>query len=338
MKALLFFGVLASASSALQSRAPTLPEFLKSNQFTEADLREIESGKAVAKLIEAEEDTETRILGVVKIRGDPEDFIARQRDVVRFEQGAGVLEIGLFSDPAAPADLAGLTLGSEDIEDLKGCKPGDCGLKLGDPAIEAFRRIDWQRPDAVSSAEKIARQMIVDFLNVYRKGGNEALSTFHDKSRPLLVKEQFEEMIAARDLPEYFPRLHAFLKDYPEATIPEGEEIFYWSKVDFGLKPVIRLNHLVIYQPRNMEAVRYVVASKMIYTSHYFNTGLESKFLVASEESPASYYMVSVNQSRSDGLTGFIGRIAGGKIRDKAREGSESYLGAVKKMMEGGAS
>ena len=337
MKSLLIWTAFVSVSSTIQPLATSLPDYLKKNQFTHADLDAIESGKPMVKLLEVEEDTETRLLGVVKIRGNPEDYIARQRDIVSFEKGMGVLEIGLFSDPPTAADVAGLTLDSEDFDDLKKCQPGKCDVKLSGPSIEAFGKLDWEAPDALPNAEKIARQMIADFMGAYRKGGNESLSTFHDKKQPLLVKEQFEEMVATHDVPAYFPSLHAFLKDYPKAPIPGGEELFYWSKVNFGLKPVVRLNHVVIYQPKERETVRYAVASKMLYTTHYFNTGLELKFLVVSPDSPGAYYMVSINQSRSDGLTGFMGAIAGGQIRGKAREGSEKYLGAVKAMMEGGS-
>ncbi|HSF14096.1 MAG TPA: hypothetical protein VLK65_00930 [Vicinamibacteria bacterium] len=336
MRLLWVCAALAGAGSATQPPAISLPEYLRRNQFTQKDLEAIERGAAVAKLVQVEEKTETRILGVVKIRGNPEDYVARQRDIVKFERGTGVLQIGHFRDPATAADLDGLTLDEEDFEDLKNCRPGECDIKLSDSSIEAFRKLDWEAPDVHSTAEQAARRMLADFLNAYRSGGNEALSAFHDKKKPLLVKEQFESMIEMRDLPTYFPSLHAFLKDYPRATIPGSEELFYWSKVDFGLKPVVRLNHVVIYRPKEIEAVPCVIASKMIYTTHYFNTGLELKFLVVSGDSPGSYYLVSMNQSRSDGLTGFIGTFAGGRIRGKAREGSEKYLAAVKKIMEAG--
>jgi hypothetical protein len=336
MKPLLFWTALLGVSLTMQPVVTSLPDYLKRNQFTQKDLDAIETGKPIAKLVDTEEDTETRILGVVKIRGNPEDYIARQRDIVNFEKGAGVLQIGLFSNPPSAADLAGLTLDPDDIEDLKKCQPGKCDVKLSDPSIEAFRKIDWGADEAAVNAEKIAREMIADFLSAYQKGGNESLSKFHDKKKPLLVKEQFEKMLANHDVPEYFASLHTFLKDYPKTAIAGSEEIFYWSKVDFGLKPVIRLNHVVIYRPKEIETVRYAVASKMIYTTHYFNTGLELKFLVASPNSPNAYYLVSLNQSRSDGLTGFTGAIIGGQIRGKAREGSEKYLGAVKRMMEDG--
>jgi hypothetical protein len=174
-----------------------------------------------------------------------------------------VLAIGLFSDPPTPADVAGLTLDPKDIEDLKKCQPGKCDIKLSDAGIEAFRKLDWKASDAVANAESITREMIADFLSAYRMGGNQALGTFHDKEKPLLVKEQFEEMIATTNVPSYLPSLHSFLKDYPKASLPGSEEVFYWSNVSFGLKPVVRLNHVVIYQPQEIEAVRYAVASKM---------------------------------------------------------------------------
>jgi hypothetical protein len=338
MRFLLIWTTLLGAGSAIQPVATSLPDYLKRNKFTPKDLEAIERGKSVARILDAENDTETRILAVVKIRGNPADYIARQRDVVNFEKGTGVLQIGGFSDPPVAADLAGLTLDPDDVEDLKKCQPGKCAVKLSDRSIEAFRKLDWKAKGSVQNAEKIARQMIADFLNAYQTGGNESLSTFHDKEKPLLVKEQFEQMVDNHDVPSYFPSLHAFLRDYPKASIPGSEEVFYWSKVDFGLKPVVRLNHVVIYQPKEREGVRYAVASKMLYTTHYFNTGLELKFLVASPDSPDTYYLVSLNQSRSDGLTGLTGAIIGGQVRGKAREGSEKYLAAVKGMMEGASS
>ena len=141
-------------------------------------------------------------------------------------------------------------------------------------------------------------------------------------------------MIQSLDFPAYFPRLYAFLNDYPAARIPGAEEFFYWSKVDFGLKPMVRLNHVVIYEPSENMSVRYAVASKMLYTSHYFNTGIEMKLLVVRPDSPGAYYLVSNNQSRSDGFTGLTGFFAGRSIRGKAREGLETYLASVTTNLE----
>jgi hypothetical protein len=333
--AFLFFAQDSSAPS-FQKRFDSLEDFLRERAgFDEDDLRAVEEGTPLVKLRPGRVGSETRLVGVVKIHGSPDAFVERYRDIVSFEKGAGVLQAGWFSDPPKVSDLAPLTLDASDIEDLKKCHEGDCDIKMSDETIEAFQRIDWSKPDAAGEAEALARRMIVDFLKSYQNGGNAALGALHDKNKPFLVGEQFTEMLQDPDLPVYFPRLFAFLSDYPHDPIPGAEEFFYWSKVDFGLKPVVRLNQVVIYQPEEVDFVRYAMASKMLYTSHYFNTGLELKFLVVEESSPGSYYLVVANRSRSDGLTGFTGAIIGRRIRGKARDGLESYLHSVKRNMEG---
>jgi hypothetical protein len=318
-----------------QPEPPSLREFLERRlEIDEKEWKAIQDGTPVVKLRPGRDSSETRLLGVVKILGSPEDFIERYRDIVAFEKGTGVLQIGRFGEPPRVEDLASLTLDPDDVEDVQKCRPGDCALKMSEDTMNAFQRIDWEAADAVEQANRLARQMIVDFLESYRSGGNRALSLFHDKKTPLLVSQQFEEMMNDPDLPVYFPELFRFLLEYPASPVAGSEEFFYWSKVDFGLKPVIRLNHVVIYRPANDGPLQYTIASKMLYTTHYFNTGVELKFLAVEPSSEGTYYLVAANRSRSDGLTGFTGAIAGGQIRGKARDGLESYLRSVKSRLE----
>ena len=320
---------------AEQPQTPSLREFLDRRlEIDEEEWQAIQAGTPVVKLRPGRVDSETRLMGVVKIHGSPEEFVERYRDIVSFEKGTGVLQIGRFSEPPRVSDLASLTVDADDIEDVKECRPGDCAIKMSEVTMNAFREIDWDEADATEEANQLARRMIVDFLESYRSGGNQALGLFHDKKKPLLVGRQFEEMMEDPDLPVFFPELFRFLLDYPASPLPGSEEIFYWSKVDFGLKPVIRLNQVVICQPQNNDPVKYTIASKMLYTTHYFNTGVELKFLAQEPDEGGSYYFVAANRSRSDGLTGFTGAILGGQIRSKARDGLESYLRSVKSNLE----
>jgi hypothetical protein len=155
----------------------------------------------------------------------------------------------------------------------------------------ALLELRLESPGCRSQPRRSSHQMIGDFVNAYRAGGKEFLERLHDEKKPLVVKEQFEDMIGTRDLSTYFPSVHAFSKDYLKTSLPGGEQFFYWSKVDFGLKALVRLNHVVLYEPNEIEAVRYTVASKMIYTTHDFNTGLELKFLVVPPDSTDTYYL-----------------------------------------------
>jgi hypothetical protein len=320
---------------ASQQPVPPLRELLERRlEIGDEEWKAIESGEPLVRLRPGSVDSETRLLGVVKIQGSPEEFVERYRDIVAFEKGAGVLQIGRFSEPPQLADLASLTIDADDIRDLEKCRPGDCAIKLSADGMDAFREIDWDDAAAAEKANQLARQMLVDFLEGYRSGGNQALGVLHDKKKPLLVGEQFEQLIEDPDLPVYFPQFFRFLLDYPASALPGSEEIFYWSKVDFGLKTVIRLNHVLIYRPETAGQVKYAIASKMLYTTHYFNTGIETKFLAQDPDSGNSYYLVVANRSRSDGLTGLTGAIVGGKVRGEAREGLEKYLRSVKSSME----
>ncbi|MGH9320939.1 MAG: hypothetical protein ACRD21_08965 [Vicinamibacteria bacterium] len=70
------FTFLLAASSMAQERAASLPEYLREHEFSEEDLAAVESGKSVVKLIDAEHDSETELLGVLKIQGAPMHFSA----------------------------------------------------------------------------------------------------------------------------------------------------------------------------------------------------------------------------------------------------------------------
>jgi len=326
------------AGAVAVPRSQTVSEFLHERaRFSPQEIAAIEAGEPEVEILPGRTDSETRILGVVKIAGAPADFIERYRDIESFERGSGVLEIGRFSTPPRLEDVAALTLDSDDLEGLRECRPGDCSIKLDAERMEAFESLDWSKPYASAQATNLARQMIIDFLKSYQKGGNRALGAIHDKKKPLLVGRQFADMVKGPDLPVDFPALYSFLLDYPRSTIPGAEEIFYWSKVDIGLKPMVRLNHVVIYQPREMEVVKFAIASKMLWASHYFNTGLEMKFLAVSPDSPGFYYLIASNRSRSDGLTGFTGSLFGGTIRSKARDGLRSYLRSLQSAMQSAA-
>ena len=131
-------------------------------------------------------------------------------------------------------------------------------------------------------------------------------------------------------LSQYLPDLKRYLLNYPEATLPNADSFIYWQEAKFGLKPTIRINHVAIQEGGDA----MVVASKLLYASHYFWTALELRVLVPDPSRGAGFWFVSVSRSRSDGLSGFTGHIIRGKVREAARAGQESALLATKKRLE----
>jgi hypothetical protein len=101
--------------------------------------------------------------------------------------------------------------------------------------------------------------------------------------------------------------------------------------MQFGLKPTIRINHLTIHENPSDT----VVASKMIYASHYFWAAIELRVLARDPARGSGFWFITITRSRSDGLSGFRGRMLRGRVQNEALQGSLTALTATKKKLEG---
>ena len=126
------------------------------------------------------------------------------------------------------------------------------------------------------------------------------------------------------------PDLLKYLLEYPASSLADSTDFLYWQEAQFGLKPTIRINHVVITE----QPTHVAMASKMIYASHYFWTALELRVLVPDPARGPGFWFASVNRSRSDGLSGFTGRIIRGKVHGETGKGMTAALNSVKKRLE----
>ena len=126
------------------------------------------------------------------------------------------------------------------------------------------------------------------------------------------------------------PRTCGTLLEYPKPAPRPTTSFIYWQEASVGLKPTIRITHVAIQ--RSDDAT--IVAAKQLYSSHYFWTALELRVLVPDPSRGAGFWFVTVNRSRSDGLSGFVGRVIRGKVREAARSGLETGLIATRGYLE----
>jgi hypothetical protein len=335
--------VLGSAALCASHAAPDEPaasidRFLRERlKLTPGQLEAVARGDAVTVDLPTTVDREIAVGGVVRIRTHAERVMSLLRDVETLESGPGFLGTKRFGNPPVLADLDTLTLPAEDVAALRTCRPGRCDVKLGQGAFDLLKQIDWNAPDAAERVHALARQTALDYVNAYRKGGNEELAIYRDTERPQFIAREFDDMVRQRatQLPTALPGLADYLSQYPHGPRPEGlEEFYYWSLADFGLKPVVRLNHVVIV-PYRQPVVRYAIATKQLYASHYFHTALELRAVVAdSGANGEASYLVVLNIARSDGLTGMFGGIVRGKVRSGSRQGLQKALAAIKRRAE----
>ena len=74
----------------------------------------------------------------------------------------------------------------------------------------------------------------------------------------------------------------------------------------------------------------------MLLASHYFRAALELKSLAPDRASPGgkSFYLVCLNRSFVDGLTGVKGALIRGTVKSRSRDSLARYLGSVKQKIE----
>jgi hypothetical protein len=201
--------------------------------------------------------------------------------------------------------------------------------------------VDWQRPDAHDRASPLTRQMALESSQAYLKNGDGALGFYRDKKRPTHIETEFDGLLKnSAYLLEYVPEFHTCLDDVPNAELPGSENFLYWSRVRFGLRRTVRLSHVVIYPLNEGKNASVLVGSKMLYATHYFHTALELKALIrdTAREDTRGFYLISLNRSRSDGLTGLFGGIVRRAALGEAVKSLERFLTLGKQQLESSTS
>src|SRR6516225_9961884 len=326
-------GIQATGNSAEPNKF--FHEFVGLN---DDEIREIREGKAVAKILDSPTADQVFVFGSVYINSTPERYLKFASDIDALRKLPNYLELRKFSEPPQLADLAGLTLDDEDFKQLKNCKAGHCEVQLPTEAMEEFQRsVNWSAPDAADQANHLAQQMALQALLEYQQGGNAALGTYRDKNHPAVVAETFAALLnRSKGLPVYLPELREYLLNYPKADSANIESQFYWEKVNFGLKPTIRMVQAVIYKGKSPEKPAYAVAVKQLYASHYFESALDLTVCVKDTQHPdhPGFYLITLKGSQQAGLTGLKGGIVRKVAVDKTRSSLEKALVSIKQKLE----
>ena len=167
----------------------------------------------------------------------------------------------------------------------------------------------------------------------YLKSGNASLGKYDDKSYSLTLAEELRPLLKpASFMYGYSPDFQKYLENFPQGR-PENaailEDFLYWSKEDFGLKPVTSVTHVTIYKRSLGNESDVIVGSKGIYGSHYFDSSLGLTAFVQSQASePPRSYLIYVNRSRTDALRGFFGGWKRSLISGRVRDGAKKSMAA----------
>src|SRR5688572_18540133 len=297
----------------------------------------VHRGKAVATSLDSPNPNQVFIFGTVYIDAAPESYLKLANDFDGMRKLPGYLALQKFSNPPRVSDLAAFTIDADDLKELKNCKPADCEVQLPSESMEQFRKsVNWNAPDAASQATRLAHQMTIDAVLAYQKGGNAALGVYRDKDHPTSVGDTFQSLLnRLKALPVYLPELSRFLLEYP-VDLPNSQSEFYWEKVEFGLKPTMRVVQQITYRGGSPAAPAYAVALKQLYANHYFQTALDLTVCVKDTARPGErgFYLITVKASQQAGLTGLKGSIVRSSAVSKSRSSLERTLAAIKQRLE----
>ena len=327
--------ITAVALPGFSQSNPDLQTFFRQNiGLSEDQIAAIRSGQPVAKPLPPRNPDEVLLFGAIYIHATPEAYFQYARNFDRLRQVPRFLALGVFTDPPQLSDLLGFSLDHDDIEDLKKCEPGNCRLQMPGTSIEELHRsIDWSAPDVDERVNQRLQKGAFERLLTYQREGNAALGVYNDKRDPTNVPEQFAYLLGYENaLPEHAPDFYHYLLSYPHGKPAHFEETFYWAKVKFGLKPTLRIVHIVTMRGKPSDPIACAIAQKQLYSSHYFRTALDLSVCVRNTNDPKQpgFYLIKALGSEQAGLTGAKGSIVRKAAVSRAVSNLEKGLVAIR--------
>src|SRR5271157_1083992 len=342
--------VIPAATLLVLIAAAALPGFSQSNPdlktffrqkigLSEDQIAAIRSGQAVTTTLPPRTPAEVLLFGAIYIRVAPETYFQFARNFDRLRQVPGFLALGVFTDPAQLSDLRGFAFDSDDIKDLKDCEPGNCRIQMPTTSIEELHQsINWSGDDVDQQVNRLLQKTAFELLLAYQREGNVALGIYNDKRNPTAVPEQFAYLLSYDNaLAEHAPDFYHYLLTYPKGKPAKFEETSLWTKVRFGLKPTLRIEHMVTMRGGPADHVACAIAKKQLYSSHYFETALDLSVCVreGDDPKPPGFYLIEALGSEQAGLSGPKGSIVREAAVGRAVSNLQKGLAALKNTLEG---
>jgi hypothetical protein len=331
---------VATALPGYSQSNPDLETFFRQNiRLSEDQVAAIRSGQAVTMALPPRTPAEVLLFGAIYIHAAPENYFQFARNFDRLRQTPGFLALGVFTDPPQLSDLQAFVLDSDEIEALKSCEPSNCQIQMPATSIaELHRSINWSAANVDEQVNQLLQKTALERLLAYQREGNEALGVYNDKRNPTAVPEQFAYLLSyGKALSEHEPDLYHYLLAYPHAKPAKFEETFYWAKVKFGLKPTLRIVHMVTMRGGPADPIAYAIAQKQLYSSHYFQTALDLSICVREGDDPKQpgFYLIKAMGSEQAGLSGAKGSIIRKAAVGRSVSNLQKALTAIKNTLEG---
>ncbi len=312
--------------------------FLRPTVVISADERQrLDRGEPIARILPAD-DREVAVMAAARVRVDEARFVAWMRRIEQLKKSSYVLGIGRFSDPPALQDLAALTLDDRDLQELRACRPGACGVKLVAGEIARLRAAD---ADAAAAARdwrpaitQAFREIVFARLTRYLATGE--IASYEERPGQAPSGERFRGLVDhSTFLVERFPGLAAHLRNGLSPPPPGAESFVYWSNERLAGKPVFSLTQVHMVRSGGPAMRGVVAAGTQIFATHYYDASLGITMLVRG--APGGHnYLVYVNRSSVDVLGGAFGGLTRWMVQRRIRSESAAVLRGLAERLESG--
>lgn len=299
----------------------------------DGDRRAIDRGEARARTLSGE-GREVVVLGIVAAGIDAARLRAWVQRIEAMKRSAAVRAIARFSTPPRIEDLQSLALDDEDLNAIRDCQPGDCGLKLGAAEMRRLQAATGGRSDWRAALQEAFRALMLDRVTAYRARGHAGLPAYDDTAPARRPADAFGDLLArSRPLLDRVPPLVASLGAPP----PVSDDAFlYWANEQFGGKPVLSVTDVRIVEPAGGPALPLVVvAGTQVFATHYRNGSLNLTMLLRGREGGPNY-LVFLNRSEVDVIGGFFGGIARAIVQRRVRSEASEVIVALRTRLESG--
>ncbi len=302
--ALVLLQALAPAAGAVDPFA----FFRPSVTVGDRDRASLDRGTPFASVVDSE-GHEVAVFSAMAVdrRIDADRLIAWIRNIAALKQSTYVQGLKRFSSPPRLEDLAALTLDDGDLNDVKRCRPGKCGLKLTAAEIADLQAAIRGAGDGWKAAVQAAfRHIVLQRVQTYSQKGHAGLAGYADRSGAPSLESSFRGLIQHSPfLAARVPRLAEYLSQSRPDPPADVESFLYWSKEKLGSKPVISATHVVVLRG-GAGGPDVVVASKQVFATHYMDGSLGLTALL-SDPTTNRRYLAYLNRTTLDVLGGFWG-------------------------------
>ena len=276
------------------------------------------------------------VFGAVRTEVNGDRLVAWVRQIEHFHTGSYVPLVVRFSDPPRIEDLDRLVLDAGDLDDIRGCRSGDCGLKLAADEIGQLRQTIADTGAAWQAAvQERFRRIVLDRVQAYQAAGYDRTPPYADHATPVAPAAEFD-IVANRVRTGIGceTQVLEYLQQYPYRRDDDVESFLYWSKETLGSgKPIVSVTHVAIVRSTDERCPEALVASKQVVATHYLSASL-SLIAVTYPSAESRRYLLYSRFSRVDLFHGVLAGVVRRVVEKRIRAEAPVVLDAMRRRVE----